>query len=101
MPGITSRASNRQLTFRCRIWLAPDAAVVKVSTAWTLAEARAGGIPITLTSKVELISPNAMPSAPSINWAAKPIAMKGRIASMLAADRSNIDANTPSFCRVV
>ena len=82
MPGITSRAEQPPVR-RCgaATWLMPDAAVVKVSTAWTLAEATAGGTPITLTSRCRLITPNAMPSAPSTICAAKPTAMNGRIAS--------------------
>jgi len=51
--------------------------VVKVSTVCTIADACAGGTPITLTSSVELITPNAIPSAPSTIWAAKPTAMNG------------------------
>ena len=77
MPGMTSRRNSFQSTLRCTTWLTPDAAVVKVSTAWTLAEATAGGTPITVTNRVELITPNAMPSAPSMTCAAKPIAMNG------------------------
>ena len=50
--------------------------MVKVSTVWTPAEAAAGGTP-RLSSRVLEITPNAMPSAPSISWAAKPTAMKG------------------------
>ena len=42
------------------------------------AEARAGERPITATSKVLQITPNAMPSAPSISWAKKPTATKIR-----------------------
>lgn len=74
----------------------PDAAVVKVSTAWTLAEATRGGRPITLISNVELIRPNAMPSAPSTNWAANPIAMNGRIASIEASETSTINSANSS-----
>ena len=96
MPGMRSRANNFQFTFLCSAWLMPEAAVVKVSTAWTLAEATAGGRPITLTSNVELIRPNAMPSAPSTSCAAKPIAMNGRIASIEASETSAISGmNSP------
>ena len=42
---MTSRRNSRQSTLRCKTWLTPDAAVVKVSTACTLAEASAGGTP--------------------------------------------------------
>jgi hypothetical protein len=47
--------------------------------------------PITLTSKVEQITPKAMPSAPSISCAAKPIAMKGSSAfQSMDQTKSNI-----------
>ena len=59
-------------------WLIPEAPVVKTSTAWTLAEAAAGGTP-RLISRVLEITPNAMPSAPSTSCAAKPTRMKGRM----------------------
>ena len=78
-PGMTSLRNSFQSTLRCATWLIPDAAVVKVSTACTLADATAGGTPITVTSRVELITPKAMPSAPSTTCAAKPIATNGRI----------------------
>ncbi len=63
--------------FRCQMWLAPEALVVNISTRWTLADALAGGMPSTLTSKVCEMTPKAMPSAPSIACAAKPTAMNG------------------------
>ncbi len=56
-------------------WLMPETAVVKVSTAWTPADAAAGGTPSESRSVFE-ITPNAIPSAPSTICAAKPMAAK-------------------------
>jgi hypothetical protein len=64
-PGMTILTKSLQLTLRCAAWLIADTPVVKLSTVCTLAEAAAGGTPM-LTSRVEEITPNAMPSAPSI-----------------------------------
>ncbi len=89
-PGMTSRRNSRQSTFRCRVWLTPEAAVVKVSTAWTLADAIAGDTPMTLTSNVLLISPKAIPSAPSTTCAAKPTAMKGSRPTMSIDEKSGM-----------
>ena len=75
-PGMTIRRNSFQFTFLCRVWLIPEAPVVNTSTAWTLAEAAAGGTP-RLTSRVLEITPNAMPSAPSTSCAANPTRMKG------------------------
>ena len=55
----------------------PEVAVVKHSTTWTRCDAMAGGTPNTPTNRVFEITPNAMPSAPSTSWAAKPTPMKG------------------------
>ena len=44
-------------------------------------------------SKVLEIWPNAMPSAPSISWAAKPIRMKGRRMAGSASDSRSIEAS--------
>ena len=54
----------------------PDTPVVNISTVWTAADALAGGIPMPTSKEVEM-TPNAIPSAPSISWAAKPAAMNG------------------------
>ena len=52
------RGNSFQSTLRCRTWLAPEAAVVKASTACTLAEATAGDTPRTLKrAHVELLEP--------------------------------------------
>ncbi len=72
------------------MWLTPDAAVVNVSTAWTVAEATTGGTPRNTTSSVLLTIPNAMPSAPSIICAANPTRMKGSITAKIAA-KSMVD----------
>ena len=85
-PGMTIRRNSRQFTFLCSVWLIPEAPVVKTSTAWTLAEAAAGGTP-RLISKVLEITPNAMPSAPSTSWAANPTRMKGSSSAKVAASR--------------
>ena len=55
----------------------PLVALVKHSTMCTRCEARAGGTPSTPTSSVFMITPNAMPSAPSTSCAAKPTPMNG------------------------
>ena len=65
---------------------APDAPVVNTSTRCTLAEAAAGGTPITPTSKVWLMTPNAIPSAQSTICAAKPMAMKGSRSARACGD---------------
>jgi hypothetical protein len=51
---------------------------VKLSTACTPADAATGGTP-RLINKVLEITPKAIPSAPSISCATKPIAAKGRM----------------------
>jgi hypothetical protein len=78
---------SRQLTLRCTAWLMPETAVVKVSTAWTPAEADAGGTP-SESSKVFEMTPNAMPSAPSTICAAKPTAAKASSISRSTNERS-------------
>jgi hypothetical protein len=64
MPAGASRQNSFQFTLRLRTWLVAEAAVVNISAAWTLAEAAAGGTPKD-SSMVELITPYAMPRAPS------------------------------------
>ena len=100
-PGMAIRENSFQSTFLCNTWLIPDAPVVKVSTKCTLADARAGGTPITLTSKVEQITPKAMPSAPSINCAAKPIRMKGAMSCQSSDEKnSTINPQLPMVSRI-
>ena len=60
------------------------------ATRWMRADAVAGGTPITATSKVLQITPNAMPSAPSTSCAANPIRMKGNSAARSKVARSSM-----------
>ena len=71
------RRNSFQSMLRAIAWLVPETAVVTVSTAWTPAEAAAGGTPNAMR-KLEEIMPKAMPSAPSTSWAKKPTATKVR-----------------------
>ena len=83
------RKNSRQSTLRWATWLMPDTAVVKVSAVWTPAEAAAGGTPM-MSSKVLEIWPNAMPSAPSIICAAKPIRTNGSRTEGSASKSANM-----------
>ena len=94
MPGMTIRANSRQSTFLWATWLIAETPVVKLSTVCTPAEAAAGGTPM-LTSRVELITPNAMPSAPSTNCAANPIRTKMMSALGSARNCRENAASTP------
>jgi hypothetical protein len=55
-PPIARGANSFQFTFRCQAWEPAEAAVVKTSAAWTVAEAVAGGTP-TLSRTVEDTTP--------------------------------------------
>ena len=68
--------------------------MVNVSAVWTPADAAAGGTPM-LISKVLEICPNAMPSAPSTSWAAKPIKTKVRRRDGSANSDSKMAPSTP------
>ena len=55
-PPIARGTNSFQFTFRRQAWDPAEAAVVKTSAAWTLAEAAAGGTP-TLSRTVEETTP--------------------------------------------
>jgi hypothetical protein len=61
----------RQWTLPKRQCAAPEASVVPISARCTDADAVAGAMPA-VSSKVVEVAPYAMPSAPSISWAASP-----------------------------
>ena len=77
-PGSARRETTPQSTLPKRQCAVPDANVVAISARWTVADAPAALIPRVSSSVVEL-TPYAMPSAPSISWAKKPISPKARI----------------------
>ena len=92
-PGINSFQNSGHSMLRWSRWLIPDTAVVNTSTTWIRADAVAGGTPITATSRVLQITPNAMPSAPSTSCAAKPIRMKGNSEEGSSTARSNMTSS--------
>src|SRR5262245_54305530 len=94
-PATVSRANRRQSTFRCTTWLAADAAVVKLSTACTPADAAAGVTPRLSRSVLEM-TPNAMPSAPSTSCAKKPTATNGSASRSEKVEKSNTRARAPA-----
>ncbi len=70
-PGRAIRRTTRQSTLPNRQCATPEASVVPISARCTEADADAGAMPAT-SSRVEEVTPYAMPSAPSTSWAAKP-----------------------------
>jgi hypothetical protein len=74
-PGTPMRTTSRQLTLPNRQCDRPDAAVVPISARWTLAEDTAGENPLD-SSTVLVVTPKAIPSAPSTSWPIRPASAK-------------------------
>ncbi|MNN17215.1 hypothetical protein D3C81_1303920 [compost metagenome] len=53
-PAMARGRNSRHSTFLCQAWLPAEAAVVKTSAAWTLAEAMAGGTPSASSTEDEM-----------------------------------------------
>lgn len=70
-PGSAMRVTTRQSTLPNRQCATPAASVVPISARCTEADAAAGATPAT-SSRVDDVSPYAMPSEPSISCAASP-----------------------------
>jgi hypothetical protein len=70
-PGIARRTKNFLSIFSACQWDAPEAKVVPISAKCTAADATAADAP-KVTSRVELVRPKPMPSAPSMSWAILP-----------------------------
>ena len=73
----------RQSTLPSLWWEKPETSEVPISEKWTAAEAAAGATPAA-SSRVDDVTPYAMPSEPSMSWASRPT--KPRTMSLRIAD---------------
>lgn len=83
-PGIPSLATSGQSMFLNRQCDTADASVVPTSARCTAALACADATPLS-TSRVDAVTPKAIPSAPSTSWAPRPTSVKIRSERMGSA----------------